>query len=202
MELLLALVLAQQLLVAEFDPSSATFPSGLTCREAWEAETRTGGKTPLRGPFNPQSSAFVFFRTYLGFDATIMYICKSERLAWRVITIDVRSRELAQDLVARHTARMNEQFGAPCWDPGSLTDEQMARHPPGAPTADLMSRRTIWSIDQGRISGVSLPTAPWKLGTWRVVIDAGLPLLKAQPSDPLEKAFDVTGCTAGDAPQN
>ena len=198
MGLLLIFALAQQLSSGPFDPDSPVFPIGLTCREAWVIETNAGAKPLREGPYDPRRGANVVVRPYLGFKASIIYMCNSERLDWRIITVDLDSQELVQELVNLHVKAMTEHFGAACWDPNKLSDEQRGLLPNGVPTASLMSRRMVWNINNDRVGSITIPNAPLKSGLWRVLIDAGLPPSESHAGYAAAKAWGLGNCRRGD----
>jgi hypothetical protein len=193
MKAMTLLAVAQQLAGIQIDPDALTFPRDLTCREIWGAESAAGGKPLYDGPYDPHR-ALVVTRTYLGFDATVIYLCNSERLDWRITTVALNSLDNVRQLVTQHRQRMNEQFGAPCWHPSQLSEQQRALLPDGVPMAHLLGRRVVWNIGPGLVSGITMPDAPVDGGSWRVVIDAGLPSEQVSQADAVGQAWKLSSC--------
>src|SRR5262245_45928974 len=119
-----------------FDPESPVFPQGLTCRQAWQIESETGGKPMYDGPYDPHRG-LVVTRNYLGFNASVIYLCNDELVHWRIITVSASSLGAVLEVVAKHKKVMIERFGAPCWDPRNLTEQQRLLLPNGVPTDNL-----------------------------------------------------------------
>ncbi len=191
--LLVLVALMQQLTTESFDPESPVLPQGVTCAEAWTLESTTGGKLKHEGPYDPHRIP-VFDRTYLGREATVIYLCNSESVDWRIITVPLNSIDEVQSLATQHTKLMTDRFGAPCWDPNNLSNEQRGLLPEGVPAANLRSRRTVWNIRPGVVGAITLPTTPNKLGNWMVIIESGLPPEEMESKDPVESAWKLSTC--------